>query len=741
MFPWLGLLADGLLISGAWWLAAHGLRQTGTVDRILATAVLALTACLAGLEVLGTAGLLAIGPLIVWAGAFWSIGLALRWLRPASPLAATRETPTPEHWRADVLFSLGMVLWTAAAMGMESLLLPVKVVSDGPIYHLYFAARWWKAARLLLVAAPFGENAATYFPANGDLWFTWLMVTWNGDRLARIGQVPFLFLAAVAVYGIARRLGASRNSTLVAICWFVTSTPLLVFTFEANVDTIFVAAYLISVFFVLRALADDGGLPAFGLAGMAAGIALGTKPVGVVFVPPLILLVLTATAIRTGSVKRVTAVTAAVLAAMFLTSAFWFGRNLLLTGNPLYPLHVAIWGRTILPGWYGRDAMRFSPYYLPISEWRALVDTLLAAMDPRLAPIWLAAMLGAWAIGARRDPERDGWTWAVTALALLNVVLYWICIPYRTQQRFMLQALGLLAIPLARSFDRWPWLRLVASALLTLHLLTPQAWPVALRDEDIPWDFSVLIPSAFPGPLRALRSVEQSGRWRLEFASGPDLFIMLGAACCSMAAVWSFARWRASLRGRWLYRGLLAGGAVGLLGLTALGTGALEADPRLLIYPAFLDYYRGWQNLEGRSGPSGSRVAYAGTNIPYYLMGGGLRNEVRYVNIDGHADWLLHDYHRAASARGEPTWPNARPGWDRGSPDYQAWLANLRAQRIQLLVVTKVNPGEGPHNVADAEGFPIERVWADRHPDLFEPLYGLRERDPLFRLYRLRRPT
>ena len=73
-------------------------------------------------------------------------------------------------------------------LGMQSLLLPVKVVSDGPIYHLYFAVRWWKAGRLFPVASPFGENAATYFPANGDLWFTWLMVAWGGDRLAKIGE-------------------------------------------------------------------------------------------------------------------------------------------------------------------------------------------------------------------------------------------------------------------------------------------------------------------------------------------------------------------------------------------------------------------------------------------------------------------------------------------------------------------------------------------------------------------------
>jgi hypothetical protein len=120
-------------------------------------------------------------------------------------------------------------------------------------------------------------------------------------------------------------------------------------------------------------------------------------------------------------------------------------------------------------------------------------------------------------------------------------------------------------------------------------------------------------------------------------------------------------------------------------------------------------------------------------------MARGLRNDVRYVNIDGHRDWLMHDYHREAMKLGQGTWPNSRQGWDRMSPDFQAWVDSLEAEGIQLLVVTRVNPSEGPHNVADAEYFPIERQWADSHPDWFEPLYGQRENDPWFRLYRLRR--
>ena len=105
-------------------------------------------------------------------------------------------------------------------------------------------------------------------------------------------------------------------------------------------------------------------------------------------------------------------------------------------------------------------------YYLPITEWRALIDILLALADPRLAPFWIAALAEAWAIGGRSSPEQDRLTWALAALAVLNVALFWICIPYRTQQRFMLQALGLAAVPLARLLDRWRGLRVAAAALL-----------------------------------------------------------------------------------------------------------------------------------------------------------------------------------------------------------------------------------------------------------------------------------
>ncbi len=737
MILWLGLFANGLLISGAWWLAGHGLRQARTLDRILACSVLSVAWCLLGLEGLGTAGLLAIGPVTAWMGLLCAAGLIARWLRPVPPIGPATGETAAEPWRWETLLALMFVLWVSAEMAMQSLLLPVKVVSDGPIYHLYFAVRWWKAGRLSLVAAPFGENAATYFPANGDVWFTWLMVAWGGDRLARIGQAPFLWLAALAVWRTGRLLGASRNSALLATFWFITVTPLLVFSYEANVDTIFVAFYLIAVYFFLLELQADTGTAALVLGGLAAGIALGTKPVGVVFVPPLLALVLAARGARSRSAGKTFAALILILICVLLTSGFWFGRNLLLAGNPLYPLHVELFGRTILSGWYGRDAMRFSMYFVPITEWRVLIDILMALADPRLAPFWIAALAGAWAIRGRGSPAQDRLTWALAALAVLNVALYWICIPYRTQQRFMLQALGLAAVPLARLLDRGRGLRVAAAALLLLHLMTTQTWPVTLEESKIPWDLHSFIPNAVGAPLPLFSRLDRALRAGPDPAAITVIVCTLGMGCCAGLAVWAASRTHAAGRGL-KNRALLAASGLGLVGLAAFQTGASGLDARQLFYPPFPMFYNGWLDLEGRSGPSGARLAYAGTNIPYYLFGSGLRNEVRYVNVDAHPDWLMHDYHRAVLDRKEPTWPNSRPGWDRAHPSFQAWLSNLKAQHIQLLVVTHADSREGPHNVADSEGFPIERIWADAHPEVFEPLHGAEQEDPFFRLYRLR---
>ena len=359
----------------------------------------------------------------------------------------------------------------------------------------------------------------------------------------------------------------------------------------------------------------------------------------------------------------------------------------MLTGNPLYPLQVEFLGKTILRGWYDRQAMRLSPYYLPLSDWRALGDTLLAVVDPRLAPFWIAALAGAWAVGGRGRLPRghDRLTWALALLAILNIALFWICIPYRTQQRFMLQALGLGVASLARLLDRARILSLLAGLLLALHVMTPQAWPIAWGEARIPWDLSSTIPNAVGAPLPVLARLEHAFRSSSASVAFSSLAWLLTAGGCASLAVWGWSRVGARSRRRFRNQAISVVGLLGLLILCAFDTGAPGTDSRFLFYPAFRDFYPGWLNLEARSGPSGARVAYAGTNIPYYLFGSGLRNEVRYINVDRHRDWLLHDYHQAAISQGQPTDPfGRRVRISRQTID--RWIRDWRAGGFDALV-------------------------------------------------------
>ena len=723
-------LGVALTATAAWLAAGRRFGQVAPWPRRLGSFVLAWAWVTLGSEGLGSFGLLRAESLVGWS----AFGLLLA-LVGGRAGRGRGVVPAPEGrgepFGLASTLALGLVFWADWRWGLLAGLDPVKVVSDGPIYHLYFAARWWKAGRVFAVASPFGEVGATYFWANGELWYAWLMTLWGGDRLAKLGQVPFLLVAAATTYATSLRLGAGRPAALLASCWFASIMPLLLFAFEPNVDVLFTSAYLLACYFFLRhAMGDDEG-PALALGALAAGLGLGTKPTGVVFFPPLLALVASQVASRSISVRRKAGHLLLLVLAPALMAGYWPIRNAWLTGNPLYPLQVEAFGRVWLRGWFGPGAMASSPYYLPATDWRALVDTLMAVIDPRLVPAWVAAILGGWAIGRRRSPDAR-WAWPFAALALLNVALYWLVIPYRTQQRFMLHALGLATVPLALLFDRGAWIRGAAAGLLALHLLTPVAWPVAVREAEIPWDLSRDVPNAVPAainpPFDTATIQALASRW--EFRSPLWVNLVLGVGSMAMAWAWlNSGRERSPVR----WPGALAGTlVVGVLGAWAMGGGS-----RLPV-PAFPDFVAGWMQLESRSGPAGVRVAYAGTNIPYYLMGGMLRNDVRYVNVDAHRDWLMHDYHRASADLGLPsTWPSPFPGWDRARPDYPGWLGNLRDGRIDVLVVTRVNPAEGAHNVADRDLFPIEKVWAEAHPEAFAPLYGVAEGNPKIRLYRL----
>lgn len=675
------------------------------VDLMLATPTLGMSLLCVSLPVLSYFSAIHRTGLAVISGMTLFVGGAL-WLTGPRPGETSRaDVLLPPPLVATLL--LGMGLWGATYYLLRGLLLPVETVSDAPIYHLYFAARWWQAGSLPLIPTPFGEEAASYFPANGELWLTWLWTAMDSDTLAKVGQWPFLWMGSLALFAIARRFTSPPAALVPAVLW--ASTFLSLYSSSlANVDLIFCSSYLTAVYFLLRSEAHQRtrnshpqppttGTPYRSsnefmpllLAGLAAGIAIGTKSIGLVYVALLVPLFIW----RIVRSKRIISNGVMVTVAILLPSAFWYARNTWLTGNPLYPLSIRWLGIELLPGWYDRSAMLQSGYHVDVTNGRYLLSRLSTVLDLRLAVLWPVAILAA-VVSIRRTRFPAG-------LCLLGGILaaaYWFVIPYNTQERFLLPALALSLAPLAIVVERCKWLSWLALLLLAWHLLTP-AWYL---------DEALMLKTDGVLTLPLHRSpLAQGSLWH-------------AALLPASIAIGAFLM-RRRFRGRVLLAGLMivAGGAVSTWPLIRI----LRQQPILAHYPAS-DFgkrlFPAWQLLEEASTSDGQTVAYAGTNLPYYLLGSHLRHRVQYVNVAGEGEWLPHDFafereEQGLSSQAAIPWP----GWPRATPDYDAWVRNLREQQVEFLFVARENQHARP-DAAFVPPFPIEHYWAESHPETFQ---------------------
>jgi hypothetical protein len=130
----------------------------------------------------------------------------------------------------------------------------------------------------------------------------------------------------------------------------------------------------------------------------------------------------------------------------------------------------------------------------------------------------------------------------------------------------------------------------------------------------------------------------------------------------------------------------------------------------------------GWAWLAANT--AHATVAYTGTNIPYPLFGDRLADRVYYVNIDHHADWRFDNYDRARRRQPDYRPPDTtRPRYERQNGDEAAWMQNLRSRGVNFVFMGARSTSEDAL-WKDAEGFPVERRWADGTPGAFDMVFA-----------------
>jgi hypothetical protein len=537
--PLVFLVASALVcVSATLAVSFVGLRSR--VDLVLAWALFASTIVVVTVLLAG-AGLQNLAPVLVVALNVSVTGLVmLVWLASGHTLRAPGR---PDLGRLRAVVSelrgdLWLSLLVAVAIGEVAWRLVIAYVmppyaGDALWYHLTTVAGWLQAGRI----GPSSLSIwSTVHPQNGELLFTWPAVLLGNDTFVDAVQLPFAVIAAIAVAGIGRSVGLSPRGASAAGCLFLLTPIVLSQTTASYTDVIFIAFFLVAFHFLLRFLSSlhasagsSGNWTFLCLAGLAGGLALGTKALGILYVG-VIFLVLVANLLAARAGRRVTGKDLAQSLLIFVIpvlalGAYHYVETWVRFGNPFYPVRVAVFGYELFHGrsidWFLSTPPAAGPWWREVwGQWRTdyffLVHPRFHAYsyDGRpsgLGPLWSYLALPALLLYGVRLARTNR---VLFANLLLPVAVMFALQPYRWWSRFtmILVAVGVIAIvALVEAVPpRWSAaLKVAVIALVALGVGFP-----TLKIDGQFWANRILAVARLPADERTIGRIAYPGyRW------------------------------------------------------------------------------------------------------------------------------------------------------------------------------------------------------------------------------------
>jgi len=224
---------------------------------------------------------------------------------------------------------------------------------DPLTFHLPNVARWIQEGTVWQIDQFVPLLAHGNYPNNGDVLLLSSVLPWHNDFLVRLPITFYLVVLAVAVFAVARELGASHAASALAAAVIVSLPVVGLATIpRALPDSLMWATYACGVLFALRH-ARTRRRSDLVLAAVALAVACGTKWYGVSSVPVLLGVWLAARLLAARRARAPGAVAAAlrdglfVGAIAFAGTVVWLVRNLVLSDNPVFPLNIELFGVTI----------------------------------------------------------------------------------------------------------------------------------------------------------------------------------------------------------------------------------------------------------------------------------------------------------------------------------------------------------------------------------------------------------
>ena len=322
----------------------------------------------------------------------------------------------------------------------------------------------------------FIEQFINIFPKNIELLFLWNIIFLKSDILTDLTQLLFTLIGVLTVCSLAMKLKVGeKNAVYSALLFFF--TPIIILQSTTNyVDIAISALFLVAVNFLI----SDGILESQDsklrvnnekqrkifllLGGLATGILLGGKGSG-----PLLIVILSALVIMQKVRKHivytrnpgmgkdyrvlasVTSYLILFMAPALLMGSYWYIKNWVLYGNPVYPMEVSIFGTVFFKGLYkgiiepAPDIInRLSFFTRPLYVWLENIEYYL--YDSRLGglgPIWFILFIPSLAFALLHAAKNRKYHFlAIAATIIAGFLLY----PRNWTPRYVIFIVGMGAL-------------------------------------------------------------------------------------------------------------------------------------------------------------------------------------------------------------------------------------------------------------------------------------------------------
>ncbi|MFN8103511.1 MAG: hypothetical protein U0U69_03535 [Acidimicrobiia bacterium] len=243
--------------------------------------------------------------------------------------AGSAPTGVP-RWLAILAVAAPVFLVVAA---LASVLFASDAANDSTLYHRAMVAAWYRTNTIWRIGAFENGVYEGAFWSNGDTFGMWVVVPFARDYLLQLCSFVWAAGTFCALVAAARTLRlrtwpAVVVASAVLCSWGVVYGQLATF----HVDLLTLQAAVVLIWTGLLWLRGDRRLRWMVLAGLAAGLAAGTKQAALP-IAAILVVVLAVQAFR----KHMWAHGTVLALCTLVPALIWPLRNLVLTGNPLWP--------------------------------------------------------------------------------------------------------------------------------------------------------------------------------------------------------------------------------------------------------------------------------------------------------------------------------------------------------------------------------------------------------------------